>query len=374
MERVCSAQVGRRTRPITLPSGNLMRAGLAVHLAGDRTLHIWLFLALACPQLTLLARAANAASVSRRAVVSYLVSGSQDSIPVVPEELMPSTRLAAHSWQWRAFDPASGHDGLIFDLPSFPTHIQWDPSYDSVQFVLSNQIMRAAWRAGAPVVPQALLPIDSALCTFWRDAASHAWHAVTQREVRTPAGEGRVEILQIATRWDLMAPGLWRVAVVDSGGDANGGCFASERVYEGTERTRTISLATMLDSMRIGHQRYSTLREVRGESYDRLVYVPSAGDSSLGVEVRVGFGDSEHAMEPVVWVNRSRQTRKTVFGRRDSHDGSFGQIAFTERGGLLLIASEYSGAFPTVVDLRSGKILFSVRRASARAAWVPAPR
>ena len=78
-------------------------------------------------------------------------------------------------------------------------------------------------------------------------------------------------------------------------------------------------------------------------------------------------------MEPITWIDRARGRRKVIYATGQSRDETMGQVAFGENRGYMLIAAEYSGAYPTVVDMRSGKVVKKVDRLSARAVWVPAP-
>ena len=78
-------------------------------------------------------------------------------------------------------------------------------------------------------------------------------------------------------------------------------------------------------------------------------------------------------MEPITWVDKRRGLRRTVCPRGGTHDDASGQVAFAQRRGFLLVAAEYSGSFPIVADMRTGRVVFRVSRPSARAVWVPAP-
>ena len=347
-------------------------------MRSGHVLGVWMVAAVvACgvtPPLNVAAAAAGD-SPSTRYVVAYLVSAAEDSTAEVPEEVFPDRRLPSHPWQWRIYDPASGRDTLLLALTSFPTRVRWDPAFRFVEYAVAGRIERAEWRLGARPQEQTRLPVASRLCDFWADSAGR-WHVITQREVESHPRPGYVMSKSYATRWDQDESGTWRAAALDSGGDAFGGCFQSERLVVGTSRPPAVTIDATLDSMRIGHQPDSTLREVRVSDWDAWwwVWVPSVFDPAIGLEMKVEEADSGHAMEPLIWVDRRRGRRRTVYARGDSHDDALGQVAFAQRDVYLLVVAEYSGAYPAVVDMRTGRVMFRVSRPSACAVWVPAPQ
>ncbi len=317
--------------------------------------------------------AAHATSPSAHYVVSYIVSAAADSAAVVEDEAFPDRRHPTHLWHWRVFDPASGRDTLFLALPSFPTRVRWDPAFRFVEYAVGGRIERAAWRLGTRPQEQIRLPVDTCLCDFWSDSGGR-WHVLTQVEVEEHPAPGYVQPRQFATRWDQETGAAWRAAARDSAYDPFGGCLEWKTL--GTRPAR-VRLRDLLDSMRIEYHRDSTLRRLPGpdeEEPDVLVWVPSRFDPGIGLELTVGTGDSDHAMEPVVWLDRRQGRRRTLCPRGGTHDEASGQVAFSERRGFLLITAEYSGAFPIVADMRTGRVVFRVSRPSARAVWVPAPQ
>jgi hypothetical protein len=135
-------------------------------------------------------------------------------------------------------------------------------------------------------------------------------------------------------------------------------------------------MKSLLDSMRIEHHRDSTIQD-EGRPDDEFhgrVWVASDLDPLIGLEMQAGFGDAYHAMEPFIWVDRGSDQRKVVYVEGQSHEGEFGQLAFAERAGFLLIIAEYTGAYPAVVDMRSGRVLLRTNLRSARAVWAHPPR
>ena len=307
-----------------------------------------------------------------RWVVSYLTSTERADSGSLPEEIFPNEKTVRERWQWRIFDPSTGRDSLYVDLPTFPTRLRWDPGFTSVEFVADDRIMRAPWRFGATVREQAELPMDSSLCDFWSNG-SGGWHALFQSNLEVTEGDFTRPMF-VASRWDADSAS-WRVAEIDTSVGPNGSCFSSEKLEAGAPRPRNVEIQALLDSMRIGNYQDSTISDSGGGAdFDAWVWIPFSPDRSVGIEVKAATGDTYHAKEPVVWVNRRLSRRETVYAEGQSRDDALGQIGFATRAGFLLVTAEYSGAYPTVVDLNSGNVLLRVDRPSARAVWVPPPQ
>ena len=243
-----------------------------------------------------------------RQVVAYLVSAWADSAAVEEDEALAGSPSTSHPWQWRVFDPQTGRDALFLALTSFPRRIWWDPEFRSVEYEVAGRRERAPWRLGARPKPLARSAVD-----------------------------------------------------------------APKEGAQGVNPTH-VAASALLDSMGIGHHVVSELSRdpARGpEDYAVLVWEPLTPDSSIGLELTVEIGDNEHAMAPLVWVDRRQARRKTI---RSWDQESFNQLAYAWRGSFLLVVDEDSGSFPVVADTRTGDVVFRVSRPSARAVWVPAPR
>jgi len=320
-------------------------------------------------------RKVNAASSVAGQVVAYIVSAENDSTAEIPDEAFPDSRPVSHRWEWRIFDPASARDTLFLLLHTFPTRVRWDPEFRTVEYALGNRIERVAWRLGAKPQTEAMLPTYSCLCDFW-SGGTGLWHVVMQRDAEYHPSPGYSNARQFITRWDRTREGTWRVVAADSAFDPYGGCEACASLTREIPRPRAVYAHALLDSMRIGYHSDSLLRQVEATDVDdagALVWVRSSVGSDLGLEMRVVQGDETHALEPLVWADRQNDRRATVYDRGDSQDEALGQIAFQERNGFLLVAAEYSGAYPSVVHMRTGRVVFHVKRPSARAVWVRAP-
>ena len=302
-----------------------------------------------------------AAPAPRPWVVSYLVRADGDSTAMVPSD---GLRPPPGVWQWRAYDPGSGRDTLLFEVPSFPVLLRWDPRFGSVEFLSRDHIMSARWRVGAaPRHVAALIP-DSSFCDFWADRAGYHLLTVKFGAARTP--EGQEFMMPRATRWDQDSTGSWYAGAVDSSGTDNGDDYCVWPSLDAdSTHVPTVTVGALLDAMRLG---------AHGDSaYQDRSWVVSETNPDIGLEVGTAVGDTYHATEPFVWIDRATGEQSTVYAEGQSHDDAAGQLAFAERAGYTLIVAEFSGAYPAVVDMRTGKVVFRVDRPSARAVWVPAP-
>jgi hypothetical protein len=315
---------------------------------------------------------ASGASVPPRLILSYLLFAGSGVPQATPGDGIPSRKAVTEPWEWRLFDPATRRDTLFMTFDTFPAHMRWDPAFREVEFLLGDRVARAPWRSGAAMVEQVRLPSDSSVCDFW-ESRPGAWHALYQETFRTEAAEGYSYELHVATRWDH-AKAAWVAAAVDTGGDNEGGCFTSERLEQDAPRPPRIEVQAMLDSMRIGNYQDSALSipiEDPHHSFDAWVWVALREDRSMGLEMGAGTGDTYHAFAPVTWVDRVHSRRATVYAPGQA--GMNDQIAFGVRGDFVLIASEYEGGNPSIVDVRDGNIVMRVDGPSARAVWVPTP-
>ena len=326
--------------------------------------------------LTMAWSAAVAHAGPEKFVVSYLISAGPDSNAWTAMEGVPIAAPPPHRWEWRVYDPSTGTDRLFLALPAFPLGIRWDSTFTEVYFAMDGTIRRARWAFGEKSRVIARLPVDSTYCDFWLDR-SGVWHVYAQKESLVTAN-GMATSRQTGTRWDLEPSGRWNAAAVDSeSGGHDGECEMTPRLEPSAPRVPAIRVDALLADMRLNPDRAvpATHREFDAppEAED-WIWIRSSKDPLVGLEMGGGTGDTYHAFEPVVWVDRYRKLRKRVRTRGVAPSGDGAQIAFGERNGRVLIVSEFEGASPTVLDMDTGKILLQVTRPSARAVWVHAPR
>jgi hypothetical protein len=312
-----------------------------------------------------------------RYVLSYLVCVNSDSNSYVPLEGVPSNLQQGEPWEWRVFDPATGAERLFLRLNSFPMGIRWDPTFAKVQFLSGRSIMQAPWKFGARAESLGVLPPDSSYCEFWEDVQGRL-HVATQEERSQLMADGRRYAIYVGRRWDESSPrGTWRVAVVDSqAGGHYGECYVTPKLRQGAPQLATVELEDRLNRMSLDPDKAIRIKRDPGapREADDWLWIPSETDGTIGLEMGGAMGDSYHALEPVIWVDRAHGKRVVVYPVGASGNQSLGQIGIEEWEGKALIVSEYEGGYPTIVDMRTGRTLFRVDRLSARAALIPSPR
>ena len=84
---------------------------------------------------------AVAARGSAPDLVSYLVCADCDTNAFIPGDREYRFLVPDLAWQWRLFDPTSGRDTLLFDVPSFPLMVEWDSTFTYVEFISGNRLM-----------------------------------------------------------------------------------------------------------------------------------------------------------------------------------------------------------------------------------------
>ena len=84
--------------------------------------------------------------------------------------------------------------------------------------------------------------------------------------------------------------------------------------------------------------------------------------SELRLIYRVVVGDTGHAAGPVVLQDAAGQEVARFFDRRR-------QVILAQRGALVLIAEEYTGADPVIVDLETGRVVW--QSTGKGAVWWP---
>jgi hypothetical protein len=90
------------------------------------------------------------------------------------------------------------------------------------------------------------------------------------------------------------------------------------------------------------------------------------------LELMQDFGDSNHAVLPIDYVNGRLGIRRTISTTGIPLEAD--QIGFQQEGPYLLVAGEYYGGNARVADLRTGRILFRAPSRARWSVWVPGPR
>ena len=304
-------------------------------------------------------------------VVSYLVSNGDS-----PDLWGPDAPLDPTPYDWRIYNPETRQDGSFLRLPGAPLHIRWDNSFRFVEYKLGRDVFRAPWRLGAKPVLVVRLPVDSTLCDFWRDELDASWNYASDRHIGYVKRHGDQFSISSAEVWKSIDGGAhWSLVKRDSCWEVSCGCVAAWLPRAGAGSP--ITLLALQDSMRIEHHPYRVLKGTGGDpesGEESLVTVPVRGVPGGRLEFMEGFGDSDHAKLPIVYVNSRLGIRRTICAEDTTLDLDMGQIGFQQEGPFLLVAGEYGGAQARVADLRTGKVQFQAPLQARWSVWAPWPK
>lgn len=305
----------------------------------------------------------------RSSVVTYLVHVSPGVVdaPVGLDDFIGDSSAC----EWRVYDPWRGTDRVLFRLPATPMPIRWTRDFERILFYSQHRVWQAGWRSPSPPVVIAPAPALGRFCDLWIDSLTSrvCVATTTERPESTRFGPGTMVTTRRwswdGARWHEMA----RDSGFGEGGCANVGPFRAGR--------SSVALDALLDEMRIEHHQSSepvpiSHRDSTNAEY--LVTVPIACETGRHLLVAGSTGDTDHAQEPIAWVDETRGMRRTIYPVGASRDAESGQIAFAERDCMLLVTAEYSGAFGRVIDMRDGRLIRRLPDNSFAAVWVPAPR
>jgi hypothetical protein len=295
--------------------------------------------------------------------------------------------------QWIFWSASSQQKRVFLDLPAAPKFVFWDTQERRVYYAIGSRIFAAAYsdRSAAPSAIGGLPAGD--VRVMWIERTSGRLRVVELEEINddaiTKGTNGTVTyrlhdgssipgldspdwgIPKVCTVLELGPSGKWlsvaRRATKDEAGDTPGLDVVGDLRHE-----RGASQDTLLMSYTYAY------REMRGEDLPKgliprltmavnhsphdFVYVPE-GHGFAGLLFPTAFGDTEHAETPLFLVSPTHRLRRIKL----RNDG--GQIGLGRDGRYLLVAEEYSGDDPTVIDLKTSTTLVSEH---ARAAvWVP---
>ncbi len=291
-------------------------------------------------------------------------------------------------YQW-VFWSASSHQKEVFlELPQAPEFVFWDTQEERVYYAVESRVFSAAYpqRHAAPSDIAALPPGDVKL--MWVEQASGRLRVVELEEIPDKAiAKGIDGTLTyrlhdgssvpgldfppwgtpgVCTVLELARNGKW-LPVVRRATKFEAGDTPELDVVDEFRHERGASQNTLLMSYTYAYGKLggedlpkelvSHLTKAGIHSVDDFTYAPGA-NGLLGLVFRTVMGDTVHAETPVFLISQTGQLRRVKLRVRDD------QIGLGHSGRYLLIADEYSGDDPTVIDLKTGATLISERASS----------
>lgn len=167
-------------------------------------------------------------------------------------------------------------------------------------------------------------------------------------------GDGWQNVARLASRWDAEdTPGL---SVADD--------FRNEVGLSGETFARQALCKQEDCAPALPGKLEEAARSLYGDDpyAEEIRYLPPA-DGVGGVVFALAFGDSWHAFAPLYFLAESGADLQQM------DLNSLHQVMLSQKGRYLLVAEEYSGANPHIVDLTDGKTIF--REGATRAIWLP---
>lgn len=271
--------------------------------------------------------------------------------------------------EWRTYDPLTGRDRLFLRLSEPPEAVFWDKEFQSLYYKLGQRLYKSEWRYGS--IPESILVFPHKLnapneqpSDVWFDEKSGVWKMSTWSYTE--------EVGDLASLWQYsVSERTWETVRRVPTQCECGGCLCTLVVAEPSEMSNRVTLGQILEGMRIGEHLSRTGQTVSEDIDDRFfeIYPQSSGSSYL--RVRVGLGDTAHAIAPLFLVFRSEGAQQEIFDANAL--GCSRQIAFEDFKGFLLVGSEYFGRCTRVIDLNTGNVIISLPKESKWAIWIPTP-
>ena len=311
-----------------------------------------------------------------------------------PEPLLSYVTESYGHYQW-VFWGASSHQKEVFlELPKAPEFVFWDTQEMRVYYAVESRIFSAAYpqRLAAPSNIAALPPGDVRL--MWVELASGRLRVVELEEIPDNAITKGIDATLtyrlhdgssvpgsnfpwgspgVCTVLELTRNGKWlpvaRRATKFEAGETPGLDVVNEFRHERGASQNTLLMSYTYAHGKLGGENLpkeliSRLTKAGIHSVSDFTYAPG-GNGLAGLVFPAVMGDTLHAETPLFIVSQTGQLRRIKLRSRDD------QIGLTRSSRYLLIANEYSGDDPTVIDLKTGTTLISERARSA--VWVPSP-
>jgi hypothetical protein len=295
------------------------------------------------------------------------------------------------SHRWMLWSAEKRESALFLELSAEPRIAFWDVTHQLVYYALQTQVYAAPYAVLQPrpsLVADLPSPGDT-VRLLWIERATGALRVLTLEDVppdavitepdgtlvyrltdgRTVAGLTKPHWGRpaICTVLELGGDGHWKM-IVQKGtkwqaGDTPGDSVVDDwRHEEGFSQRTLLMRGTCLSGLcreDLPEALAAQVRERGLGDVDDFSYYPSATN---GVIFRTVMGDTLHATQPVFRV-RDGQVGDAV------ELGAAKQMGFSAMDHYLLIADEYTGNNPHVIDLKNGTIVFASRGHGS--VWIP---
>jgi hypothetical protein len=284
----------------------------------------------------------------------------------------------ASGYQWMFWQSDQARPVTFLSAASQPRQIFWDPEHDRVYYVLDGA-MRRARISVIPARAERLASVPAGageIRALWRDRISGQLRIVSMRPARGGAAGMKVpswgkpfictlfEFDELKGKWRLVA----RRATKDLAGDTPGIAVMDDLRREyGVSNDRLFERSSCAGGECRNDVAPSVLTRVASET-GRAYSSEDLSMWKVGAHRTVLFGVTEgdqlHMTPPMLLIQPDQSmTTLPVDGRK--------QLGLAVSQSLLLIADEWTGARPQVINLETGAVQFSANGWGA--VWVPLP-
>jgi hypothetical protein len=307
--------------------------------------------------------------------------------------VVPEKSGSATHYHWIFRRPNSNREQFFVEVPEPPKLVFWATKERRVYYAIGSRIFAAAY-PHAHALPSYVAEAPSPnVAAIWIERSTGRLRVIVLKEISqssiTRKADGTlIYRLDDGVRVpapglpDWGAPGVCTVFELGSGGTwtlvarrvtkFGAGDTPGLDVVSGFRHERGVSQDSLLTSYTCAYGQTcgrdlpaptaSALRGLVNYPATNFRYIPPA-DGLSGLVFRTIMGDTLHAETPVFSVSQGNRTLRQInlYHRN--------QIGLARNGRYLLLADEYSGDNPVLLDLKTGDTVFSIR---ARAAvWVP---
>lgn len=307
---------------------------------------------------------------------------------------------------WHLWDGATAQDRVFLELPEAPAHSFWDPKERTVTYVVGDSTYRARYDE-SPAHSERLGPAPDgpgAVEILWREARDGSLRAISIYVVpeadvieegetityRLPDGstlpglpDDHWRYFIVCTEERMIEPDRWMVIEQrpDSGSYEGETCVwldvTRRREHGGASRfalfetyrcARTLGYSEAdynsqlcLEAVPEARRQEFDAKRLPDARYEFVSHLPTDGAFDLAYGAAVGH--ATHVYGQVFMVRRDDGRIEPLQLDLDP------QMQIGLAPGFALVAEEYSGARPHVIDLNAGRVVF---RAEGRSAlWVP---
>lgn len=294
--------------------------------------------------------------------------------------------------------PGQKKDNVFLTIKNEPDLFKWTMDMKTLFYVSGDELFRVDWKWGAQPESMLTIPLEGVTAhikTTYIDKSTNRWRTAYVLEgfneddivtVKKEDGEeyylmhgndkitfkekyykdyGGLAIMQefiLGHGWQIIAKRM------TSCGAQSSPCLdIIEDLYDPVPM---ISSGDLRNNMRINNT-LKVAERLEGTYQRGIIYMPSWSIINRGLKVKFSFGDSYHAITPLIYVDKDSNA-ETIIYNEDASCNDFEQLGFEEYNGYLLVGTEYQSKCACVIDMKDGTTVF-VPPYESSVVWVELP-